>query len=107
MVTTLPVEMRVKLSDAKQQLSKLVNEVAQGKTRVVVEKSGLPVAAIISTEEYERFLRAEEERARRFAVLDRLSAALADIPVAEIEAEVQRAIEQSRAERRAELVASS
>jgi prevent-host-death family protein len=100
MVSSVPVETRMKLSETKQQLSKLVNQVAQGQTRVVVEKSGLPVAAIISTEEYERFLRAEEERARRFAALHRLSDALADIPVEEIEAEVARTIADTRAHRR-------
>jgi hypothetical protein len=71
----------------------------------VVEKSGLPVAAIISTEEYARFLRAEEERAQRFAVLHRISDALADIPLEELEAEVERTIAETRALRRAGNVA--
>lgn len=100
MVTSHPTETHMKLSETKQQLSKLVNQVAQGQTRIVVEKSGLPVAAIISSEEYARFLLAEEERARRFAVLHRISDALADIPVEEIEAEVARTIAETRARRR-------
>jgi prevent-host-death family protein len=101
MAPTTPTETRMKLSDTKQQLSKLVNQVAQGQSRVVVEKSGLAVAAIISTEEYQRFLEMERERAQRFAALSRISAALADVPVDELEAEVQRTIEDTRARRRA------
>ena len=101
METSTPAETRMKLSDTKQQLSKLVNQVAQGQSRVVVEKSGLAVAAIISTAEYQRFLQLEADRARRFAALSHISAALADIPVDELEAEVQRTIEDTRARRRA------
>lgn len=100
MATNPPTETRMKLSDAKQQLSKLVNQVAQGQSRVVVEKSGLAVAAIISTEEYQRFVQMDGERAQRFAALSRISAALADVPVDELEAEVQRTIAETRARRR-------
>lgn len=101
MAANPPTETRMKLSDTKQQLSKLVNQVAQGQSRVVVEKSGLAVAAIISTEEYQRFLQLEADRAQRFAAVSRISAALADIPVDELEAEVQRTIDDTRARRRA------
>ena len=101
MTASTPAETRMKLSDTKQQLSKLVNQVAQGQSRVVVETSGLAVAAIISTAEYQRFLQLEAERALRFAALSRISAALADVPVDELEAEVQRTIEETRARRRA------
>jgi prevent-host-death family protein len=90
------VESRLNLSNTKQHLSKLVNQVARGETRVVIEKSGLPVAAIISMEAYERFQQMEGERARRFAALDRISKALSDLPVETIEAEVERAIAESR-----------
>jgi prevent-host-death family protein len=99
MAPTTPTETRMKLSDTKQQLSKLVNQVAQGQSRVVVEKSGLAVAAIISTEEYQRFLEMERERAQRFAALSRISAALADVPVDELEAEVARTLAETRASR--------
>jgi prevent-host-death family protein len=45
------VETAMKLSDAKQHLSQVVNQVAGGESRVVVEKSGLPVVAIIPFED--------------------------------------------------------
>ncbi len=99
MVMGPPIETHMNLSDTKQQLSKLVNHVAQGQSRVVIEKSGLAVAAIISTEEYQRFLRLDAERVQRFAALSRISEALADVPLDELEAEVQRTIAETRARR--------
>ena len=52
---TVSAETTMKLSDTKQHLSQVINQVARGERRVVVEKSGLPVAAIISVDEYRRF----------------------------------------------------
>lgn len=51
-----PVEEHLKLTDTKQHLSEVVNRVAAGESRVVIEKSGLPVVAMISTAEYRRFV---------------------------------------------------
>jgi prevent-host-death family protein len=96
----------MKLTDTKQQLSQVVNRVARGETRVIVEKSGLPVAAIISVEEYQQFKLAEAERhARREQLkemLTRISDAFADVPVDELERQVDKAVQEVRAERRAE-----
>ncbi|MGE3796771.1 MAG: type II toxin-antitoxin system prevent-host-death family antitoxin [Thermomicrobiales bacterium] len=97
MATTKPGETRANLSDTKQQLSKFVNQVAEGRTRLVVEKSGLPVVAIISNDDYLRLVEMETERERRFTVLQRLSDSLADVPTEELEAEVSRAIAATRA----------
>jgi prevent-host-death family protein len=96
----------MKLTDTKQQLSQVVNRVARGETRVIVEKSGLPVAAIISTEEYQQFKLAKAERDTRREqlkeMLTRISDAFADVPVDELERQVDKAVQEVRAERRAE-----
>jgi len=99
---TAPVETRMKLSETKQQFSKVINEVASGEARVVVEKSGLPVAAVISMDEYKQFLRSEEQRAQQWAALARISEAFADVPLDELESEIDKAVAQARAELRAE-----
>lgn len=91
-----PTETVMRLTETKQQLSEVVNRVARGETRVVVEKSGLPVAAIISIEEYRRFKRQDQERAARFAAMSRISEAFADVPVDELELQVERALVQAR-----------
>jgi prevent-host-death family protein len=62
------------LTDAKQQLSRVVNRVARGEARVVVHKSGLPVVAIISADEYRRFTaRERQDRASRAALFETLA----------------------------------
>jgi prevent-host-death family protein len=97
----MPTETTMKLTDAKQQLSQVINRVARGETRVVVEKSGLPVAAIIAAEEYRRFVAAEEEREARFEAISRISEAFADVPVDELERQATRALREARNRARA------
>lgn len=99
-----PVETTMKLTDTKQQLSQVVNRVARGEARVVVEKSGLPVAAIISTEEYRRFKAREQESNRRalHEAFSQISDAFKDVPDDELERELAKAQAEVRAELRAE-----
>ncbi len=101
---TPPTETVMKLTDTKQQLSQVINRVARGETRVVVEKSGLPVAVIISTEEYRKFMEREEAAARKalFDAFTTISRAFADVPDDELERELAKAQTQARAELRAE-----
>jgi len=54
---------------------------------VLVEKSGIPVAAIISAEDFKRLARLEAERNRDFAILDEMREAFKDVPLEEIERE--------------------
>ena len=103
-----PSETRIELTD-REQLSQLVDRVAQGDTRVVVEKSGLPTVAIISAEDYERFQSLDErDRTARAELHDafcRISDAFADVPDDELERELARAQAEVRAEMRAERIA--
>ncbi|MBI3282607.1 type II toxin-antitoxin system prevent-host-death family antitoxin [Candidatus Curtissbacteria bacterium] len=88
----------MKASDVRAQWSQLLNKVFRSKTRVVVEKSGIPVAAVISAEDLQRFTQMEEQRERRFKALDKMREAFKDVPSEEIDREVKRAISQVRAE---------
>ena len=92
-----PMTHTMKISDVKNTLSKLVNAVYRKETRVLVEKSGIPVAAIIAADDLERFVRLEREREERFAVIDRVRDAFKDVPAEEIEAETDRIIARNRA----------
>jgi prevent-host-death family protein len=82
----------IKASDARQQFSQLLNEVFRRESRIIVEKSGIPVAAIVSAEDVQQLACLEDERRRDFAILDEMRAAFKDIPPEEIEREVARAI---------------
>jgi prevent-host-death family protein len=90
----------IKASEARQQFSQLLNEAFRKETRVLVEKSGIPVAAIISASDLKRLARLEAERNKDFAILDEMREAFKDVPPEEISREVSRALSQVRAENR-------
>jgi prevent-host-death family protein len=90
----------IKASEARTQWSQLLNRVFHGQARVVVEQSGIPVAAIISADDLERFTCLEQQRAEHFKALDRIRDAFRDVPDDELEREVQKAVEQARLEER-------
>jgi len=90
----------MKASDVRAQWSQLLNKVFRNQTRVVVEKSGIPVAAVISAEDLQRFTQMEEQRAKRFEVLNRIGEAFKDVPEKELNRQVKKAINEVRAEKR-------
>lgn len=91
----------LKASQAREQFSQLLNQVFKSQTRVLIEKSGIPVAAIISVADLERLNQLEEERQREFAVLDEIGEAFKDVPLEEIEREVVKALATVLKKRRA------
>jgi prevent-host-death family protein len=90
----------IKASVARQQFSQLLNDVYRTENRVLVEKSGIPVAAIIPAKDLQLLTRLETGRNRDFAVLDEMREAFKDVPAEEIEREVAKAISQVRKEQR-------
>ena len=90
----------LKASDVRSNWSQLLNKVFKEQTRVIVEKSGIPIAAVISAEDLWRLTRLEEERNERFKVIDRMRAAFKDIPDDEIERQIDKAVAQIRASKR-------
>lgn len=101
-----PMTKTMKATAARQQFSQLLNQVFRRETRVVVEKSGIPVAAIISASDLERLNRLEEEREKDFAVLDEIGQAFKDVPPGKLEAEVGRAVASARRQLRKERTTS-
>ncbi len=97
-----PKTKTMKASEARQQFSQVINQVFREETRVIVEKNGIPVAAIISARDLEFFEYMEALRTEHFKVLDDTRAAFADIPDEELEREINRAIAEVRAANRKE-----
>lgn len=98
-----PMTQTLKISEVKARLSSLVNDVYRKEARVLVEKSGIPVAALVSAEDLVRLARLDAEQAereRRFAVVDRMRAAFADVPPEELEREAARSVAAARRHRR-------
>ena len=91
---------KVEASEARLRWGELLAKVSREEARVVVEEGGVPVAALISAEDLERYESLEKQRQERFKALEDSWEAFADVPPEEIEREVARAIEQVRAENR-------
>lgn len=97
-----PATETMKISEVKQQLNSLVNRVYRHETRIMVEKSGIPVAGIVSVQDLRRLDRLDRERAERFKILEEFGEAFKDVSPEELERETARAIAEVRAEMRAE-----
>jgi hypothetical protein len=70
-------------------------------TRVIVEKGGVPVTAIIAAEDLERWTRVEAERSERLgAARERMGAAFGDLPDEQLEHDVAEVIEHVRVKER-------
>jgi prevent-host-death family protein len=97
-----PEVKKVQASEARQRLPDLLNRVYQGRTRIVVERSGIPVAAIVSVDELQQLETLDEQRAELWALMQRMSEAFKDVPQDELEREVNKAVAQARKELAAE-----
>lgn len=61
--------------------------------RFIVEKAGIPMIAILSAEEYTRFI---QEREEQFKVFDRIRAKMPNVAAEEIEKDVRAATQAVR-----------
>jgi prevent-host-death family protein len=102
-----PKTQPMKISDVKTQLSRLVSEVNRQETRILIEKSGTPLAALISMEDLERLARLDEEDREAWDILEAMRAPFRGVPYEEIERETTKAIAEVRAEMRAEREAAA
>jgi PHD/YefM family antitoxin component YafN of YafNO toxin-antitoxin module len=91
----------MQLSEVKDAISGVIDEVRQDSARVLVEENGILVAALISATDLERLVRFERRRAEQFKVIDEVREAFKDVPPEEIERETDRIIARIRAEDRA------
>ena len=82
----------MKISDVKARLSSLVNEVYRHETRVLVEKAGIPVAALVPVQDLQRLVQLDEQRAERRRVLESMREPFRGVPAEEIERETTRAV---------------
>jgi prevent-host-death family protein len=95
-----PITQTVEASDAHQHWSEVLDRVSRRQARVVVERGGIPVAAIVAAEDLERLTRLEARRDERFAVLDEIHARNADRDPDEVERDVAEEVAAMREEQR-------
>src|SRR3954471_20046588 len=92
----------VKATEARDQLPQILNSVYRDEGRVVIERSGIPVAAIVSPRDLAALDRMDEQRAGLAGVLAEMREAFKDVAQEEIEAETNKAVDEVRAQMRAE-----
>ena len=102
MPDTKPQIQTMKISEVKSQLSRLANTVYRAETRILIEKSGIPVAALVPVKDLERLRRFDEQRTKRRRVLDAMREPFRGVPAEEIEQETAKAVAEVRAEMAAE-----
>src|SRR5215210_5923953 len=92
-----PMTQTMKISDVKNQLSSVVNKVYRKETRVLVEKAGIPVAALVSADDLARLNQLDRTWDEGTRALERISEAFADVPIDELEAQIDQIITEGRA----------
>jgi prevent-host-death family protein len=79
------------VSEARRQFSEILNAVHRDDSRIVVEKNGIPVAAIVPIWANDLAARHEESREKLLQILTRTSAGFQDVSEEELEREIERA----------------
>ena len=88
---------KVPALQARTRFGEILKNVQSGQARYLVEKGGIPVAGIISAEEFQRLI---EEREARFQIIDEIRSGLPSVREGEVLRDVTSAIEEVRAKRR-------
>jgi prevent-host-death family protein len=101
MIEQEPETRTMKISDVKAKLSSLVNEVYRQQTRVLIEKAGIPAAALVSVQDLQRLAQLDEQRADR-RVLESMREPFRGVPAEEIKRETAKAVAEVRTEMAAE-----
>ena len=96
----------MKASDVRSNWSQLLNKVFRGETEVLVEKSGIPIAAIVSAQDYQKLQQIKQRREKDFAIIRDMRAAFADQTPEQINKGVEESIAEVRAEQKASLSSS-
>jgi prevent-host-death family protein len=97
-----PPTQTMKISDVKNGLSDLANKFYRKETRILVEKAGIPVAALVSADDLHRLQQLDRAWDEGTRAIERFSQAFADVPVDELEAQIAQIIAEGRAKGAAE-----
>jgi antitoxin (DNA-binding transcriptional repressor) of toxin-antitoxin stability system len=95
-----PATETMPISAVKSRLNSLVNEIYRNETRILVEKSGIPVAGIVPIADMRRLARLDELDREAGEILEAMRAPFDDVPAEEIERQTERIIAENREEDR-------
>ncbi len=92
-------------SEVRQNFGEVVNRVARGEGRVIVEKHGAPAVGIVSMEDVRRLRNRDDEIEARKKFINEFREPFKDIPDEELEAEIEKALAEVKEDRRRERLA--
>lgn len=87
-------------SDVRQNFGSVVNRVARGEGRVVIEKHGTPAVGIVSIEDIRRLRQMDAVSSRRKRIVDDIRQHFRDVDPQEMERETDKSFEEMRQEDR-------
>lgn len=90
----------VPAAEARQRLGQLMKQVFKRESRVIVEKGGIPIVAMVSLADLERWTHLDQERDERFGVIDEIRERNRDTSSDEVERDVAEEISALRREKR-------
>lgn len=90
----------VPAAEARQRLGQIMRQVYNREVRVIVEKGGIPVVAVVSLADFERWTRLDREREERYRVIDEIRSRNLDKEPEEVEQDVTEEVAALRREKR-------
>lgn len=97
-----PLTQTMKAIEARTRFSQVLDDVSHRRTRVVVEKSGIPVAVLVSMNDFEQLQLLAEQRRAAVDVLRRSRQAFRDVSPEELQRELDTALREVRQDMAAE-----
>ncbi len=101
MAARRPMTTHMGISDARAKLTSVVNDVYRGETRIVVEKSGIPVAVMVSPADLTRLQGLDRRREAAWSVVDEIGARFVGVSEDELMEQALESVANVRAARRA------
>lgn len=95
-----PMTQTMNATEARLKFASVLNRVFRKETRVVVEKSGIPVAAIVSAEDLKRLDQLDAQDREAWETLAAMRAPFRDVPPEEIARETDRIVAENRRQTR-------
>jgi len=89
------------VSESRRQYSEILNRVYRDNDRVVIEKNGIPVAAIVPMRDMQDAEVRQEQREAVLQAFRDVQQAFADVPADELERELDKALAQAKEIQRA------
>jgi prevent-host-death family protein len=95
-----PTTETISVSEARQKLSETLNRVREDNVRYIVEKSGIPVAAVVPLSVLEEAERKEAARLEAIRAFEAVQSGFVGVSEEEAEQEIAKALEEIKRERR-------